>query len=138
MGRILAIDYGLKRTGLALTDPLQIIASPYDTVLTVDLVKVLTLLIPQSEIEAVVIGLPVDLLNRATDATAPVERFVKSFKKKFPHTPIHTIDERFSSKMASQAILSSGVGKLRRSDKNLVDKVSAAIILQDYLLRKNP
>lgn len=136
MPRLLALDIGLKRVGIALTDPEQRIASPFDTVPAAKVLEVLSALIQREPVEAVIVGLPVDLLGRDTDATKPVQLFIKRFRKLFPSMPLHTIDERFTSKLAKRAVVQSGKNKTARSKKELVDKISAAIILQDYMERK--
>jgi putative Holliday junction resolvase len=136
MPRLLALDIGLKRVGIAMTDPEQRIASPYDTVSAFRLMEYILALMQREPIEAVVVGFPVDLLGRTTDATPAVKAFIRNFKQKFPGVPIHTIDERFTSKLAKGVILQSGKGKTARADKELVDKISAAIILQDFMERK--
>ena len=133
MGRILAIDFGIKRVGLAVTDPLQIIASPLTTVSTAEAEKFITDYISSESVEKIVIGLPVSLQNEATDATQPVLDFIKKLEKKVGTIPIITVDERFTSKIATDAILMSGAKKKQRSDKKLIDKVSASLILQTYL-----
>ena len=136
MGRLLAIDYGLKRTGIAVTDPLKIIASPLETVATKDLFGFLEKYFSNQEVEAVVIGLPVDLQNRDTDSTKSVRNFIIQFKKKFPSLPIHEIDERFTSSMAFDAMIAGGMSKKNRRNKGNVDKISASIILQSFMERR--
>ncbi|SOE21769.1 putative holliday junction resolvase [Spirosomataceae bacterium TFI 002] len=133
MARILAIDYGKKRTGLAVTDPLQIIASSLTTVETHQLNSFLKEYFAKEEVEKVVIGLPTNLDGTATDGTPLVESFLSFFKKNFTTIPIETIDERFTSKMAKQTMIDSGMKKKDRQNKGNVDMISATIILQDYL-----
>ncbi len=133
MGRILAVDFGKKRTGLAVTDPLQIIASPLETVPTHQLIPFLEKYAQQEEVEAFVVGMPRNLQNTDTDSTESVRKFIESLKKKFPGTAVHEIDERFTSKMAKQAMLTGGMKKSDRRKKENVDKLSATIILQSYL-----
>lgn len=133
MGRILAIDYGLKRTGLAVTDPLKIIASPLETVLTKDLMAWLKTYTQKEVVERVVIGLPVDLFNQETHSSASVKKFGEELEKQIPGLQIHWHDERFTSKMAQQALITGGMKKKDRRVKGNVDKVSAAIILQSFL-----
>lgn len=135
MGRILAIDYGLKRTGIAVTDPLKIIASPLETIATKELWDFLKRYFSSEEVEAVVVGLPVDLKNRDTDATKAVRRFIVDFGKKFPQVPLHNIDERFTSKMAFDAMIAGGMKQKDRRQKENVDKISASIILQSFMER---
>jgi putative Holliday junction resolvase len=133
MARILAIDYGKKRTGLAVTDPLQIIASSLTTVETRQLYAFLKDYFSKEEVEKVVIGLPKNLDGTATDGTPLVESFIIFFKNNFSTIPIDTIDERFTSKMAKQTMIDSGMKKKDRRVKGNVDMISATIILQDYL-----
>lgn len=135
MGRILAIDYGGKRTGLAVTDPLKIIATPLDTVETKKLLLYLKDYFAKEEVEEVIIGLPKRLNNTDTHGTALVEKFLPLYRKNF-NIPISTIDERFTSKMAAASMIESGVKKKDRQKKENLDKLSATIILQGYLLNK--
>jgi putative holliday junction resolvase len=136
MGRILAIDYGSKRIGLAVSDPLQIIASALCTLAPHEVIVFLRKYIPEEGVTEAVIGMPKDLQNEDTDATELVENFIKGFQKNFPEVPITAVDERFTSKLASQSILASGANKKDRRNKALVDQVSATIILQDYMMSK--
>lgn len=133
MPRVLAIDYGKKRTGIAVTDPLKMIASGLTTVLTHELIPFLKKYFTQEVVEKIVIGYPKNLDGYSTDATALVEDYIRILKKNFPDIPILKIDERFTSKIASQSILASGVNKKHRQNKGLTDEVSATILLQDYL-----
>lgn len=133
MPRLLAIDYGAKRTGLAVTDPLQIIATALDTVRTHDLLVFLTQYKEKEEIEAFVVGMPRRLDNTETDNTPRVEAFVKQLKKTFPEIPVHTHDERFTSSMALQSMIASGTKKSDRKEKGNIDKISATIILQSFM-----
>lgn len=133
MGRVLAIDYGKKRTGLAVTDPLQIICSPLETVATKELLSFLKSYNQSEGIDEFVIGMPKDLMNNDTDSTASVRSFINLLNKEFPTHKIHQIDERFTSKMAKSAMLTGGMKKSDRRKKENVDKISAAIILQSYL-----
>ena len=135
MAKILSIDYGLKRVGLAATDELQIIASALETVPTEEIFNYLTIYFQKNKVEEVIIGLPKDLLNRDTHGTQPVLDFIEKYKKQFD-IPISTIDERFTSKMASQTIAQSGLKKKKRQEKGLIDQISAVIMLQEYLERK--
>ena len=136
MARILALDFGKKRTGIAVTDPLQIIATGLDTVESKDLIWYLKQYFKTEPVELVLIGYPLNFDDTATDATAAVEKFIKNFEKVFPHIPIQKVDERMTSKMASQAISNMGLKKKDREQKSLIDKVSATIILQEYLQSK--
>ncbi len=133
MGRILAIDYGNKRVGIAVTDPLQLIASPKETVRTHLLLEYLQTYCATEPVEAFVLGMPVNLDRSDTDTTAAVRGLSKKLQKLFPDIPVHWVDERFTSKLAHDAMLRSGMKKKDRQNKENVDKISAAIILQSYL-----
>jgi putative Holliday junction resolvase len=133
MSRILAIDYGKKRTGIAVTDPLKMIASGLTTVPTHELIPFLKKYFIKEPVEKIVIGYPKNLDGSATDATTLVEEGIRILRKNFPDVPVLKIDERFTSKIASQSILASGVNKKQRQNKALTDEVSATILLQDYL-----
>jgi putative holliday junction resolvase len=133
MGRILAIDYGRKRTGLAVTDILKIIANGLETVPTHKLEDFLTGYFAKEDVEKVVIGYPKQLNNQPSEAVIYVDAFLKRFKKLFPDKEYVLVDERFTSKMAFQAMIDGGVKKQDRKNKALIDKVSATIILQEYL-----
>lgn len=133
MGRVLSIDYGKKRTGLAVTDSLKISANPLDTVQTSTLLTYLANYIQRENVERVVIGAPKQVDNSDSENMPRVKQFVTKFKEAFPAIPIDMFDERFTSKLAHQTILDCGIKKRARQDKALVDKVSAVIILQGYL-----
>lgn len=133
MGRILAIDYGAKRTGIAVTDPLAIIATPLDTVPTHTLMEFLTGYFQKEEVDEVVMGMPRNTDGSPTDATPLVEAAVKRFRKLFPDKPLFLHDERFTSKMALAAMIAGGSKKKDRAKKENLDKISATIILQSYL-----
>ncbi|PRY10954.1 putative Holliday junction resolvase [Pontibacter ummariensis] len=133
MGRILAIDYGTKRVGLAVTDALQLIANPLETVHAKDVLAYLKAYVQREPVEAIVLGMPRRLSGEPTDATQHVVGFMRKLQKEFPAIPVHAVDERFTSKMAQQAMLAGGLKKKDRQDKGTVDRVSAAIILQSYL-----
>ena len=133
MGRILSIDYGAKRTGLAVTDPLGIIASPLDYVTTHELEVYLKDYFEKEQVSKVVVGMPKKLDGSATDATVLVEAFVNRFKKLFPGKELILHDERFTSKIALDAMIEGGSKKKDRREKGNIDKVSAAVILQSYL-----
>jgi putative Holliday junction resolvase len=135
MGRIMAIDYGGKRTGLAVTDPLQIIASGLCTVETPKLMAFLKDYIAREGVEEVIVGLPVNWDDTDTHATPLVRRFIEAFRKQHPAIPIREVDERFTSKMASRAMLDMGLKKKQRQNKALVDEIAATILLQEYLQR---
>ena len=133
MGKALGIDYGTKRTGIAITDAMQIIASGLTTVATHTLDDFISNLVQKETIECFVVGDPKNLDGTATDSTGHVNGFVKRIKQTYPDIPIYQIDERFTSKIAKQTILASGAKKKVRQNKALVDQVSATIILQNYL-----
>jgi putative holliday junction resolvase len=133
MPRILAIDYGAKRTGLAVTDPSKIIASALETVPTDKLLDFLKKYTQTEAVEAFVVGMPKNLNGTTTDGTAYVERFVVELKNIFPKTPIHLHDERFTSKMAVQTMIAGGMKKKDRQIKGNIDKISAVIILQSFM-----
>lgn len=135
MPRILSIDYGSKRTGLAVTDPLKIIASGLAGIHTKELEAFLTGYFKKEEVERVIIGHPVNWDDSDTHATPLVQAFINRFKKIFPHIPIEKVDERFTSKMAVQSMVDSGMKKKQRQNKNLVDEIAATIMLQEYLQR---
>jgi putative Holliday junction resolvase len=133
MPRLLAIDYGKKRTGIAVTDPMQLIATGLTTVDTPQLMAFLKKYFEQESVELVLIGMPVSLRNDDTHATPLVRQFLVQFQKQFPNMPIKTLDERFTSKMASQTLIDSGLKKKDRQNKALLDEVSAVILLQGYM-----
>ena len=136
MARLMAIDYGKKRTGLAVTDPLQMIATGLTTVATHDLIPFLKKYLVAEPVETIIIGEPKNLDGNATDATPLVTECIRIIKKNFPEIPVVTVDERFTSKMAFQAMIDSGLKKKDRRNKALVDEISATIILQEYLRNK--
>lgn len=133
MPKFLSIDYGKKRTGIAITDSQNIIASPLTTVETSNLNSFLKNITDKEDITKIIVGDPKNLDNSSTDISTDVDVFIQNLIKIFQNIQVIRIDERFTSKMAKQAILISGVNKKRRQDKKLVDQVSAAIILQSYL-----
>lgn len=136
MARILSIDYGTKRTGLAVTDPQQIIATALETVETAKLIPYLKTYFEKEAVDEVVIGMPKQL-NNQDSATAPnVRLFIEQFKKSFPTKPIVTIDERFTTSIAQQAMIMGGMKKKDRQVKGQADKISAVLILQDYMQGK--
>lgn len=133
MARILGIDYGTKRIGLAVTDPLQIIATGLETVPTEDIFNFLDAYFSQEEVEAIIIGDPLNLDGSPGKLTPRITEFLNRFKKKYPKIAIEKMDERFTSVDAKKIILESGAKKKKRRDKSLVDKVSAVLILQEFL-----
>ncbi|WP_455101943.1 Holliday junction resolvase RuvX [Prevotella nigrescens] len=138
MGRILSIDFGKKRTGIAVTDPLQIIANGLVTVATSELLDFLKTYVAQENVERIVIGRPLQLNGRPSENLARVGQFVSTWRKTMPTIPIEYYDERFTSVIAQQTIITGGIKKkTRREDKGLVDEVSATIILQDYMRSKD-
>lgn len=136
MARILSIDYGTKRTGLAVTDPQRIIATALETVESAKLIQYLKVYFEKEPVDEVVIGMPKQL-NNEDSATAPnVRQFIEHFKKTFPTKPIVTIDERFTTSIAQQAMILGGMKKKDRQVKGQADKISAVLILQDYMQGK--
>ena len=133
MGRVLAIDYGQKRVGLAVTDELRMIAGALATVHSKDVITFLKDYTSREKVDCFVVGYPLTLQNQLSESARFTEPFVRLLQKTFPAIPVERVDERFTSKMASAAILQSGAKKKDRQDKGLVDKVSAVIILQSYL-----
>ena len=133
LARILSIDYGKKRTGIAVTDPLKIIATGLTTVETPKLQAFLKDYFSKEQVEEVIIGMPTNMDDSDTHATPLVRNFIKAFQKTFPAIPIKEVDERFTSKMASRAMLEMGLKKKQRQNKALVDEISATIMLQEYL-----
>ena len=133
MGRILSIDYGKKRTGIAVTDPLQLIAGGLATVSTLELYDFLRSYTAKEEVEKIVIGDPKQADGSPSENKARVDQFVNRWKKEFPQIPIEYYDERFTSVLAHRAMLDGGLKKKDRQDKALVDEISATIILQDYM-----
>jgi putative Holliday junction resolvase len=133
MARLLAIDFGTKRTGIAVTDPLQLIASALETVPSHQLLQYLKAYVEREPVEAFIVGLPKRLDGTDTDNTPRVRRFVELLQKTLPAIPVHWHDERFTSVMALQAMIASGSTKKDRRDKGNIDKVSAAIILQSFM-----
>lgn len=137
MARILAIDYGVKRTGLAVTDPLQIIAGALTTVETPQLFNFLKDYFSREQVELIIIGDPRNLDDSDTHATPHVRKTIERLKKEFPAIPVVPVDERYSSKMAKGAMIEMGMKKMQRRDKAMVDKIAATIILQEYMARNS-
>ena len=137
MGRILCFDYGVKRVGVAVTDELKIISSPHDTFPTSNVFNLVSEYLTKNTVDIFVVGLPYDLKGKETDSTKKTLDFIKSLKNKFPSIPVDTYDERYTSKIAKDSIIEMGKNKKFRQEKSNVDKISASIILQSYLIRKN-
>jgi putative pre-16S rRNA nuclease len=133
MGRILAIDYGQKRVGLAVTDELQMIATGLTTVHVRDIWQYLSDYFKKHEVDSVVVGEPKDMRNNPSDSTRFIEPFVKKFKKTYPNIKVFRFDERFTSKMALDAMITGGLSKSKRQNKALVDTISATLILQSFM-----
>ena len=133
MTRLLALDYGTKRVGIAVTDELQLIASGLCTVRTHDCMDFLIEYLSKESVSTIVMGMPKDLRNQNTDATPYVKGFAKQIRKQFPEMKVELIDERFTSKIAFQSMIDGGLKKKLRQDKALVDEVSATLILQSYM-----
>ena len=133
MAQIMAIDFGGKRTGIAVTDDMQIIASGLETVETKNLLSFLDNYFSSNPVETIVVGLPTDLKGNISEIETEIATFIKEFKTKFPKISVERLDERFTSKMASYFISQSGKNKKQRQNKAMIDKVSATIILQNFL-----
>lgn len=136
MARILSIDYGAKRTGLAVTDPLQIIATALTTTETPKLNAFLKDYFSKETVELVIIGMPLNWDDSATHATAMVQSFINYFRKTFPSIPIREVDERNTSRLAAQAMVEMGMKKKQRQQKGNIDKIAATILLQEYLEKR--
>jgi len=136
MGRLLAIDYGSKRTGIAVTDEMQIIASGLTTVDTKTLMDFLKSYTAKETVDLILIGLPKQMNNELSESEPLILKFIKILAKEFPDMPIQRVDERFTSKMAFQTMIDSGLNKKQRKNKALVDEISATLILQSYLHNK--
>ena len=133
MGRILAIDYGMKRTGIAVSDPMRIIAGGLETVPTAQLMEWLEKYLGQNDVDIIVLGKPLQMDGTASQTLPAIEKFARELKRRFPQVTLAWWDERFTSVLAQRAIIESGVPKMKRREKGLVDKVSATIILQGYM-----
>ena len=136
MARIMAIDYGSKRTGIAVTDPLQIIATGLTTVHSKDVIEFIRKYMEKEEVSCIVVGEPKRMNNGPSESARFIEPFVIHLKRSFPGVKVERMDERFTSKMAFQTMIDSGLKKKDRQDKELVDQISATIILQSYLSKK--
>jgi putative Holliday junction resolvase len=133
MGRILAIDYGLKRCGVAISDPLKIIANAYNVYSPNEIIQELEKIIKEKEIDAIVVGYPINMKGEKTSTTLLVDKFIDELKKKFPNIAIEKLDERLTSKMAQQTLILAGTKKSDRQKKSNTDLISATILLQNYL-----
>ena len=138
MGRILSIDYGLKRTGLAVTDPLKIIATGLTTVESKTLIPFLKDYFNKEQVELIIIGEPKNWDDSDTHATPLVEQCIKDLQKNFPSMPVKKVDERYTSKLASRAMIEMGMKKMERRNKALVDEIAATMMLQEYLRTPGP
>ncbi|UPQ78428.1 Holliday junction resolvase RuvX [Flavobacterium azooxidireducens] len=136
MPRILAIDYGIKRTGIAVTDELQIIASGLTTIPSETIISFLKDYFSKENVSTVLIGEPKQMNGLPSESTPIIEKFVTTFSTEFPEMKVVRVDERFTSKMAFQTMIDSGLSKKQRQNKGLVDEIAATILLQDYLTRK--
>ena len=137
VGRILAIDYGKKRVGIAVTDPLQIIANRLTTVPTHEIWVFLKDYFSKENVERVIVGYPVQMNNQTSEAVKYINPFLRKFQKDYPDMALEQVDERFTSKMAFQTMIDAGLKKKDRQNKETIDGVSATIILQSYLERQN-
>ncbi|WP_375235553.1 Holliday junction resolvase RuvX [Winogradskyella sp.] len=133
MGRLLAIDYGTKRTGIAVTDELHIIASGLTTVSTPDLIVFLKDYVSKETVDKIVVGLPKQMDNTHSESEVYIQKFLVKLEKQIPNIPIVRVDERFTSKMAFQTMIDGGLSKKQRRNKALVDEISATLILQSYM-----
>jgi putative holliday junction resolvase len=133
MARIMGIDYGTKRIGIAVTDPLQIIASPLETVDNQKIIDFLATYFFTEQVDCIIVGEPKKLDNSDAEIMPKIRDFIKSLNKHFPHIPVELQDERFTSADAKRIILESGIKKMKRRDKSLVDKISASIILKEWM-----
>ena len=136
MPRILSIDYGIKRTGIAITDEMQIIASGLTTVPSETLIAFLKDYFSKEKVEQVIIGEPKQMDGTPSQSAEIIEKFIKTFKMTFPEMPLDRVDERFTSKMAFQTMIDSGLKKKQRQNKALIDEIAATIMLQDFMNRK--
>lgn len=133
MARILSIDYGLKRTGIAVTDDFQIIASGLTTIPSTDIIAFLKTYFSKENVETVLIGEPKQMNGLPSESTEMIEKFISQFHAEFPKMKMERVDERFTSKMAFQTMIDSGLKKKQRQNKGLIDEIAATILLQDYL-----
>lgn len=138
MARILALDFGLRRTGIAVTDPLQLIASGLTTVATPDLIPFLQSYMGQEEVERIVVGDPRQMDNTPSEVEGAIGKFLSELRKRFPGIPVSRQDERFTSKMAARSMVEGGMKKKKRREKATLDEISATLILQSFLSSNNP
>lgn len=136
MSKAIGIDYGTKRVGISISDATQIIATALCTVPTKEIFKFLIDLVEKEKVDTIVVGVAQNLDGTDTDSTLVIQQFIEKIKVLFPKVGVHSIDERFTSKIAFQSIIDSGIKKKKRQNKSLIDEVSATIILQDYLSYK--
>lgn len=136
MARLLCIDYGLKRTGIAVSDPMQIIATGLTTVDSWRLIPFLKEYLRQEEVETLIIGYPLNLDGQPTHATPLVDKIIKRLQKEFPGTTICTVDEHYTSKRAKEAMIEMGMKKKDRREKGLVDEIAATLMLQEYMAQR--
>jgi len=136
MSKAIGIDYGTKRVGISISDATQIIATALCTVPTKEIFKFLIDLVEKEKVDTIVVGVAQNLDGTDTDSTLVIQQFIEKIKVLFPKVGVHSIDERFTSKIAFQSIIDSGIKKKKRKNKSLIDEVSATIILQDYLSYK--
>ena len=134
MGRVVAIDYGTKRVGIAVTDPLKLISTPLDTVPTHQAIEFLSNYISNQPVELMVVGLPVQMNGQPSETEPHIQKFIKKLKEQIPQIPIVRYDERFTTKMAISSMIEGGYKKKDRQDKKRLDSISATLILQGYLL----
>ncbi|MBL4623812.1 MAG: Holliday junction resolvase RuvX [Flavobacteriales bacterium] len=137
MGRIMAIDYGTKRVGIAVTDSLQIIASALDTVHSTEVLSYIVTYCQKEDVETIVVGEPKKLNNESADVEQHIKGFIKNLQKQLPTVEIQREDERFTSKIAFQSMIDSGLSKKKRSQREIVDQVSATLILQSFMERRS-
>ena len=136
MARVLAIDFGLKRTGIAVSDELQIIASGLTTVNSIELIEFLKDYLNKENVETIIVGEPKQKDGTSSSIENEIQSFLNNLKDEFPETPIKRIDERYTSKMAVKSMIEGGIKRKKRQNKAIIDEISATIILQDYLYNK--
>jgi putative Holliday junction resolvase len=137
MGRIIGIDYGKKRVGLAVTDPLQSFASPFKTIIPQEFDNFISDYLQSEEVDAFVVGYPVQMNNKPSESVKYIDPFIRKLRSRFPEKQVYLVDERFTSHIAFRTMIEGGVKKKERQDKSMVDRISASIILQSWLDKKN-